>query len=167
MNIQHLDWRVTSLLNETSALKEEIVRFFQNTENNFAQRWEAFLQFARLGGKEHSWVYHGWDNLSLFPKENWKGEVVNDLNWYEDFNVERYQTYDLVETGLDRILDHFWYDSLGEDTKMFRAWNSYNDAEPNPLHALEWALFVYREPLVIQAVEALMRDGVTRFTYDW
>lgn len=165
--IQHLSFRVTSLLNEVAKLKDEALQYARNKDNPFALRWDAFKQFARLGGKESGWGYDGWNDLPIFPRKNWKDEVVNELSWYDDFNVERYQTFDLLETGLERILDRFSFDENWEDTKMSRMWGAYNDAEPNPLHAIDWALTVYKEPVLIQAVEALIRDGVTRFTYDW
>lgn len=164
--IQHLEFRVTSLLNEIAKLKSEALEYARNQVNPFESRWEAFQQFARLGGKKHSWVYHGWDDLPLFPKENWKDEVVNELNWYEDFNAERYQTYDLLETGLDRLLDKIWYEQGDDESEISKAYEQYQ-ASGGALHPLEWALTVHKHPIMIQAVEALIRDGVTSFCYDW
>lgn len=164
MNLAHLDWRVTSLLNEVLLLKEETLRYCRDTSNPFPLRWEAFKQFAKLGGKELSSTYDGWDALPLNKASDSFGSRVY---WYDDFNVERYQTFSLIHQGLEQLLDSLWYGENGQETKLARKWAEYNDAEPNPLFALDWALTVYKEPLMIQAVEALIRDGVTSFYNDW
>ena len=164
MNLAHLDWRVSSLLNEVTALKEEILRYCRDTSNPFPDRWEAFKQFAKLGGKELSSTYSGWDSLPINKESDSFGPRVY---WYDDFNVERYQTFSLIHQGLDQLLDSLWYDKNGQETKLAPKWAEYNDAEPNPLFALDWVLTVHKHPIMIQAVEALIRDGVTSFTYDW
>ena len=165
--IQHLEFRVTSLLNEVTKLKNEALEYARNQANPFESRWDAFKQFARLGGQHDSSIYDGWNDIPLFPSKSWRGEPCNELNWYDDFNAERYQTYNLLETGLDRLLDKLWYTDSVEVSELNAAYEAYESSTLEPLHPIDWVLTVYKEPLMIQAVEALIRDGVTSFTYDW
>ena len=165
--IQHLDFRVTSLLNEVAKLKDEALEYARNKDNPFALRWDAFKQFARLGGCHDSSIYHGWDDIRLFPSTNWRGETTNDLKWYNDFGIERYATLDLLGWGLESLLDRLWYTDSVEVSELNAAYETYESSTLEPLNPIDWALTVYKEPVLIQAVEALMRDGVTRFTYDW
>ncbi len=81
--------RVLELRSQTQALKAEILVFAQDKNNSLEQRWDAFRNYYALGGHKSHWVFHGWDNLPMFPSTNWKGETTNELSWYDDFNVQR------------------------------------------------------------------------------
>lgn len=153
--------KAMDLFKEVEATKNELKSRFQNMNSPFAERWQYFLAFNKLGGSHDSYIYDGWNDLPIFPSTNYKGEVTNELNWYDDFGVDKYQTVNLLDR-LDQILDKFWYETNSILPALYEEFT-----EQDTINAVDWALLVYQHPILIQAAEALMRDATTEFTYDW
>ena len=151
--------RVLELRSQTQALKAEILAFAQDKNNSLEQRWDAFRNYYALGGNKPHWIFSGWDNLPIFQVTNWKGETINVLSWNDDFDVERYETVDLIDC-LDSLIECL----ADMDEEFSKALDLFYTSDMNYIEA---SLFVIKHPIVIQAVEALIDSGITHFTYDW
>lgn len=157
MALVDITLKVSNLLEETAKLKKYLKQVFQNTSLNFDERWQFFLEFHRLGGDSYSSIYHGWD------------DIAGRVHWYDEYGIERYSVVDLVsnlESFIDRAADSDkefceLYDQLHEKWKdVEEYWNL-------PEFLKEQEELFNTVPSYVAAKEALMRDAITEFTYDW
>lgn len=157
------------LSREVESTKARLKQIFQCTSLALDERWEHFLAFYILGGSSSDSSYTGWDDIPCFPQEDWRGEVTNSICWYDDFGIERYQTVDLLDK-LDIFIDRAVEDSP-EFKNNYDALNAKWELEPeywsNKQFQQEQAELFNSLPTYKEAKEALMRDAVTGFTYDW
>lgn len=137
MNIAEIRFNKVQIDSQLSQMKE----FFQNTENDFDERWEAFEYWANLSKESHkSYIYHGLDDI-----------LCQDYFCYEGhYHAERYANIDLTNLDLEEVLC---------DSGPFE---ELTGAKFNEEHVEQVAEYLY-----ILCKEQLMKDGIASFTYDW
>lgn len=138
MNIAEIRFNKVQIDSQLSQMKE----FFQNPENDFDDRWEAFKYWAELSNPVSS-------NYSVLDEI-----LCEELVMYDQapFYPERSQTIKIAQSIAD-IAD--W---LGEDDVSENIVGRTLTDEEVPQVA---------EYLHILCKEQLMREGIASFTYDW
>lgn len=138
MNIAEIRFNKVQIDSQLSQMKE----FFQNPENDFDDRWEAFEYWAELSNQVSS-------NYSVLDKILCKELVMYDQ---EPFYPERGQVIKIAQSIADLA------DWLGEDYLSENIVGRILTDEEVPQVA---------EYLHILCKEQLMKDGIASFTYDW
>lgn len=128
---------ILEVLRNVDEQKEVLVNDVQNIIKNIAipldQRWNLFVS-AQAYMPYSGWVMH-FDCL----------EVDNDFNWYDDFNIERHETVELIDIVEEILDDKKWYTD-----------------HPSDDHGAKWLTFnldVFKEEI--------LQRGMRGFIFDW
>lgn len=146
----HLIAEAEEIETRTATLKSELKKFFQDDELEFKVRWEHYLAWYRLGGEEHTYIWHGWDNIIPGHEEPMSYDCL--------VHADRYQTVDLVE-ALPNIMESLVCD---ESTELSKEFTRLEDAGvEDPYEVLE------DHEVMVKLKEKLMQEGISSMYYDW
>lgn len=136
--IEYVNFRIKELQEMQQKVRQEYLTIINNTDIHIDTRWEFFKNSPDEFKDHDSYQY----NLNTFEKNSGR------FSWYDDFNIEKYETCKLVD-----IVERLQEQVASCDGKKFR-----ND--------LVLAFYEDTE-LFNELKEEILADNMGSFKYDW
>lgn len=155
-NSAQLIRQISECKDTIDTLTQQVLSLVKDKENySHEERWDAFCALHTVNPQEDSFIYSGWDRI-LEDAFGWE----NPIGYDSIVHADRYATVDLVDAMRYTIPDAIiWDETIRKEGRLDLTVDSPKDES-----VLELPLVA---ELLVELKEALMRDNVHSFTYDW